>query len=140
MTVVRGLSCSPIQKVVIYIGLSILHMGALVPVVCLFDLYSATSVDQWDTPWRPLGFYYESYCEYVAIVRFQSDQRAAWAMVQSVDSTHMTNWFRSNWLEVSQVWKKVDGRKRRNFGECFLLKTILKRVRARVSNVAGESL
>ena len=38
------------------------------------------------------------------------------------------------------MWKQVDDRKRRNFGECFLLKTILKRVRARVSNVAGESL
>ena len=38
------------------------------------------------------------------------------------------------------MWKQVDDRKRRNFGECFLLKIILKRVRARVSNVAGESL
>ena len=31
------------------------------------------------------------------------------------------------------MWKQVDDRKRRNFGECFLLKAILKRVRARVS-------
>ena len=38
------------------------------------------------------------------------------------------------------MWKQVDDRKRCNFGECFLLKTILKRARARVPNVAGESL
>ena len=52
---VRGLSCSPIQSVT-YTGLSTCVWGLWYPVVCLFDLYFTTSVDQWDTPRRPLGF------------------------------------------------------------------------------------
>ena len=42
-----------------------LRLGTLVPRWCV-DLYFTTSIDQWDTPRRPLGCA-ANYCEYAAV-------------------------------------------------------------------------
>ena len=56
------------------------------PVVLQCDLFSTTSVDQWDTPRRPLRFCSKLLYARSSIHAYNS-QCAVWAEAQSIDST-----------------------------------------------------